>query len=68
MGAWLANSVRGTGIALNYWLDRNREADFVLSRGKRLTAIGVKSGRRRVSVPGVEAFASRFPVTRRLLV
>jgi len=68
VGAWLANSVRGTGIALNYWLDRSREVDFVLSRGDKLTAVEVKSGARRVSTPGIEVFADRFAVTRRLLV
>ncbi|MCK5804970.1 MAG: ATP-binding protein [Lentisphaeria bacterium] len=68
VGAWLANSIRGTGIALNYWLDRNREVDFVLSRGDKLVAIEVKSGARRASMPGIEVFAGRFPVTRRLLV
>jgi predicted AAA+ superfamily ATPase len=68
VGAWLANSMRGTGIALHYWLDRNREVDFVLSRGQNVTAIEVKSGSRRVSIPGMEAFSARFPVTRRLLV
>jgi hypothetical protein len=60
--------MRGTGIALHYWLDRNREVDFVLSRGQNVTAIEVKSGSRRVSIPGMEAFSARFPVTRRLLV
>ncbi len=68
VGAWLANSTRGSGIALHYWLDRGREVDFVLARGDKLAAIEVKSGRRRASTPGVEAFASRFPATRQLLV
>ncbi len=68
VGAWLANSTRGSGIALHYWLDRGREVDFVLARGDKLAAIEVKSGRRRASTPGVEAFAAQFPVTRQLLV
>jgi len=68
VGAWLANSIRGTGITLHYWLDRGREVDFVLARGDKLVAVEVKSGRRRTSMPGVEAFASHLPVTRRLLV
>lgn len=68
VGAWLANSTRGSGIALHYWLDRGREVDFVLARGDKLAAIEVKSGRRRASMPGVEAFASHFPVARQLLV
>lgn len=68
VGSWLANSICGTGITLQYWRERDREVDFVLSRGDRLVAIEVKSGRRRTTTPGIELFASRFPVTRRLLV
>ena len=68
VGAWLANSVAGTGATLSYWLDRGREVDFVLSHGSTLVAFEVKSGRRSASLPGMDAFAARFPVTRRLLV
>jgi predicted AAA+ superfamily ATPase len=68
VGAWLASSISGTGATLSYWLDRGREMDFVLSRGTALVAIEVKSGRRSTTLPGMDAFAARFPVTRRLLV
>ena len=68
VGAWLASSIAGTGATLSYWLDRGREVDFVLSRGSRLVAFEVKSGRRSRTLPGLDAFAARFPVTRRLLV
>lgn len=68
VGAWLLNSARGTGVTVSYWLERGREVDFVLERGNRLTSVEVKSGARRASLPGLEAFAARFPVTRRLLV
>lgn len=68
VGAWLATSIAGTGATLSYWLDRGREVDFVLSRGSRLVAFEVKSGRRSTTLPGLDAFSARFPVTRRLLV
>ncbi len=42
--------------------------DFVISRGKDLVAIEVKSGRRKLSLPGVEAFTKEFKVKRNLLV
>lgn len=68
VGAWLAGSIAGTGATLSYWLDRGREVDFVLSRGTMLVAIEVKSGRKSTALPGIDAFAAQFPVTRRLLV
>jgi hypothetical protein len=68
IGAALMNGLRGEDIELFYWSSRNREVDFVLSRGRSLVAFEVKSGRRKVTLPGIEAFSNEFPVTRKLLV
>jgi predicted AAA+ superfamily ATPase len=68
IGAALMNGLRGENIELFYWSSRNREVDFVLSRRKSLVALEVKSGRRKVTLPGIEAFSNEFPVTRKLLV
>ena len=68
VGAHLLNSTVETGIDVQYWLDRNREVDFVLFAGEDLTAIEVKSGRRETGLPGMDAFAQEFPVKRQLLV
>jgi predicted AAA+ superfamily ATPase len=68
VGAALANGIRGKGIELFYWASRNKEVDFVLRRAKNLTVIEVKSGRRKTSLPGVEAFSREFRVKRKLLV
>lgn len=68
VGATLINGVRGKGIEVFYWSSRNHEVDFVLSRGNCLVALEVKSGRRRTSLPGIEAFSKEFSVTRKLLV
>ena len=68
VGATLANGIRGKGIELFYWAGRNREVDFVLRRAQDLTVIEVKSGRRKTSLPGVEAFSQEFKVKRKLLV
>lgn len=51
-----------------YWRDRGREVDFVVERGKRLTAIEVKSGRRRDGLPGMAAFDRAHGPARKLLV
>ena len=68
IGAALMNGFRGENIGLFYWSSRNREVDFVLSRRKSLVALEVKSGRRKVTLPGIEAFSSEFRVTKKLLV
>jgi predicted AAA+ superfamily ATPase len=51
-----------------YWRDRDREVDFVVQRGTKLTAIEVKSGRRRESLRGMAAFDAAHGPTRKLLV
>ncbi len=68
VGAALANGIRGKEMELHYWSGRNRELDFVLSRGKTLVAIEVKSGRRKGSLPGALAFSKEFKVKKNLLV
>jgi predicted AAA+ superfamily ATPase len=68
VGAHLLNSAAGTGVEVHYWLDRNREVDFVLAKGDDTVAIEVKSGRREISFPGTGSFARAFQVKRQLLV
>jgi predicted AAA+ superfamily ATPase len=68
VGAHLLNSSLGTEIEVMYWRERNLEVDFVLQRGKTVVAIEVKSGARRQSLPGMEAFARMAKPRRQLLV
>jgi predicted AAA+ superfamily ATPase len=68
VGATLANGLVGKNIDLFYWSSRNREVDFVISRGDTLASIEVKSGRRKGNLPGVEAFSREFKVKRKILV
>jgi predicted AAA+ superfamily ATPase len=68
VGAYLFNSIQGTNLNLYYWNAGNREVDFILTRGKKVVAIEVKSGRPESSLPCMEAFSSKFHVTRKLLV
>ncbi|HEU4904721.1 MAG TPA: ATP-binding protein [Solirubrobacterales bacterium] len=51
-----------------YWRHRGKEVDFVVERGKQLTAIEVKSGRRRDGLPGMSAFEQAHGPARKLLV
>jgi uncharacterized protein len=68
VGSSLANSIRGKNLDLFYWSGRNREVDFLLCRGSEVVAIEVKSGRRRDTLPGMEAFSKEFKVRRKLLI
>jgi len=68
VGATLLNGIMGTGTQLFYWQGKNREVDIVLSRGKDIVAIEVKSGRKKDNLPGIEAFSRQFTVKRKLLV
>jgi uncharacterized protein len=68
VGAHLLNSSLGTGVEVRYWLDRNREVDFVLEDGRCLAALEVNSTAKRTSLPGVEAFLRVWPAARPLLV
>src|SRR5207302_11333580 len=65
-GAHLVNS-GGPGCEVFYWRERNREVDFVVRRGKRVTAIEVTTGRTK-SLSGLETFGERFGARRKLLV
>jgi predicted AAA+ superfamily ATPase len=68
IGSALANGIRGRSVELWYWSSRNREVDFVLSRGNTVIAIEVKSSRKKTSLPGMEAFSKDFKVKKKLLV
>lgn len=68
VGAHLLNSGASSLVDVYHWRERSLEVDFVIRRGKRTTAIEVKSGRARESVPGLDAFDRKFHPTRSLVV
>jgi predicted AAA+ superfamily ATPase len=68
VGAHLANAAAAGTCEVFYWRDRNREVDFIVKTGRRLTAIEVKSGRPAEALPGISAFVDAFKPTRTLLV
>ncbi len=68
IGAHLANAtMSGTG-ELYYWRERNREGDFVMSSGRLVRAIVVRSGAVRDALAGMAAFSDAFHPGRKLLV
>jgi uncharacterized protein len=68
VGAHLANAAAAGICELYYWRDRDREVDFVVRRGRSLTAIEVKSGTSREVPAGLDAFAAAYHRKRTLLV
>lgn len=68
VGVHLVNSARVWPLRVSYWQNVNQEVDFVVTKGKKLIAIEVKSTCRKTSVPGIEAFARHFNVQKKLLV
>lgn len=68
VGAHLLNAATDGDLEVFYWRDRNREVDFVVRAGRRLTAIEVKTGRSAEALPGMAAFAAEFRPDRTLLV
>lgn len=68
VGAHLANAAMRGECALHYWNERNREVDFIVKAGGRLTAIEVKSGRAPLMHAGTAAFVAAFKPQRTLLV
>ncbi len=68
VGAHLANAAAAGVCEVFYWRERGREVDFVVRCGRTVTAIEVKSGRSRESLPGMAAFVHAFKPERTLLV
>jgi predicted AAA+ superfamily ATPase len=67
VGAYLLALSREQGFDLFWWRDRDKEVDFVVQQGSRVTAIEVKSGRTKGTL-GVQAFLERNPGALALVV
>ncbi len=67
IGAHLLNSC-DNDTNVHYWRDGSDEVDFVLTRGRKLTAIEVKSSANPRPVRGLGVFAQRNPSARTILV
>ena len=68
VGAYLVNSAIEQGFNVYYWRDRGYEVDFILCKGKKITAIEVKSSRSKGVFPGMEAFGKTVGHCKKLLV
>lgn len=68
VGAHLADGHAEGRYELFYWRERDKEVDFVVKRGGKLTAIEVKSGRTRNAKAALDAFANAHGKVKLLLV
>lgn len=68
VGAHLVNSSVGTSVGVFYWREGAKEVDFILQKEKSVTAIEVKSGRKRESLSGIRSFSETFRPRRTILV
>ncbi len=68
VGAHLVNSASTGTIRIHYWREGPYEVDFVLAKGKHVTAVEVKSGKRKSNLFGMELFLKRYPHARTIIV
>ncbi len=68
VGAHLVNSGISQGIEVYYWREANKEVDFVIRKGNKITAIEVKSGRKCGSLPGITKFLTHYSLARTVIV
>jgi uncharacterized protein len=67
VGAHLCNHLNSVEYSVTYWRERDREVDFVVSRGRETWTLEVKSGRSG-KVSGLATFRGRYPQARALLI
>jgi len=56
VGAYLVNESINNRFDVYYWRKGNYEVDFVLQKGSKITALEVKTGRRRQRLEGLKLF------------
>jgi hypothetical protein len=67
VGAYLCSGLNPVEHAVTYWREGVHEVDFIVSRGRNIWAMEVKSGRSG-KAEGLERFRSRYPEAKALLV
>ncbi len=67
IGAHLINTA-SDGCEVQYWRESPHEVDFVLTNGRKILAIEVKSGAKYATPKGLEVFAGKFEAARTLIV
>jgi predicted AAA+ superfamily ATPase len=68
VGAHLINESVNTGLEIFYWRERNKEVDFVLKKDDRIIALEIKTGKKEVTLPGIEEFSRKYDTHKKLLL
>jgi hypothetical protein len=69
VGAYLINEAGKYNIEVFYWREGNYEVDFVLRYGKKITAVEVKSGRKKnLKIYGLEKFKKQYKASRGIVL
>ncbi len=68
VGAYLANEAAQHGLEVYYWRKGNCEVDFILTKGKKIIPIEVKSGRRQTALSGLKAFAKKYEILKTITI
>jgi uncharacterized protein len=67
VGAYLMNLAAQKKLELSYWREGDREVDFVVKTARTLSAIEIKSTRRKGSLAGMASFDQAFHPDHKLL-
>lgn len=67
VGAYLLAQSKARGFDVYWWREGYNEVDYVLSRGDRIIAIEVKSGKIR-SLGGLDAFLNQYPQAKAVVI
>jgi predicted AAA+ superfamily ATPase len=68
VGAHLVNESQSESAEVYYWREGQKEVDYVVKRGRSLSAIEVKSGTEDGNLSGMDEFSKKFKPKRVLLV
>jgi predicted AAA+ superfamily ATPase len=68
VGAHLVNESHSEGAGIFYWREGQKEVDYVVKRGRSISAIEVKSGTEEGNLSGMDEFSRKFKPKRVLLV
>ena len=68
VGAHLVNESHSESAGVYYWREGEKEVDYVVKRGRSISAIEVKSGTEDCHLSGMDEFSKKFKPKRVLLV
>ena len=68
VGGHLVNQAQTGGLSVLYWREGDKEVDYIVMRGRSITAIEVKTGREELSLSGMDVFSRKFRPKKILLI